>query len=139
MTKFLETPLACLLITAVVLVVFIFGRLYQSRFDPSSFVVAGDRYSDPSRVPQSLTVLKDSAGFDGQFYYRLALNPFTSQPTEFGITLDAPPLRHQRILYPLLSSVLSLGNHNLLPAVMIVVTSWRLCLMDGSEGTTLKA
>ena len=134
MTKFLETPLACLLITAVVLVVFIFGRLYQSRFDPSSFVVAGDRYSDPSRVPQSLTVLKDSAGFDGQFYYRLALNPFTSQPTEFGITLDAPPLRHQRILYPLLSSALSLGNHNLLPAVMVLINFVALCLIGWIGG-----
>lgn len=134
MPKSLDSPLACLLITGVVFLVFIFGRLYQSRFDPSSFIVAGDRYCDASRVPKNLTVLKDSAGFDGQFYYRLALNPFTSQPTEFGITIDAPPLRHQRILYPLLSWGLSFGNHDLLPAVMILVNFFAVCLMGWIGG-----
>lgn len=141
MPKCLESPLACLLITAVVFLIFIFGRLYQSRFDPSSFIVAGDRYSDPSRVPQSLTVLRDSDGFDGQFYYRLALTPFTSHTTEFGITLDAPPLRHQRILYPLLSSGLSFGNRDLLPTVMILLNFFGLCLMGwigGIYAQTLK-
>lgn len=141
MPRCLESPLACLLITAVVFLIFIFGRLYQSRFDPSSFIVAGDRYSDPSRVPHSLTVLRNSDGFDGQFYYRLALNPFTSRTTEFGITLDAPPLRHQRILYPLLSSGLSFGNHDLLPTVMILLNFFALCLMGwigGIYAQTLK-
>ena len=141
MPKCLESSLACLLLTAVVSSVFIFGRLYQSGFDASSFVVAGDRYCAPARVPEGLTVRKDSAGFDGQFYYRLALNPFTSQPTEFGITFDAPPLRHQRILYPLLSSVLSAGNHKFLPAAMILLNFLLLCLMGwlgGAYAQTLK-
>src|SRR4051812_48413098 len=98
--KHLDSPLTCLLITAILFLPFILGRLAQSRFDLSSFIVAGDRYCDASRVPRGLTVLKASDGFDGQFYYRLALNPFTSQREEFGITLDAPALRHQRVLYP---------------------------------------
>lgn len=139
MPKWLQSPLICLLISALVFIIFIFGRLYQSRFDSSSFVVAGDRYCDPSRVPQSLTVLKNSAGFDGQFYYRLALNPFTRQQTEFGITLDAPALRHQRILYPLLSSMLSFGNRGLLPKVMLLLNFVALCLMGWVGGIYARA
>ena len=91
--------------------------------------MAGDHFSDPSRVPPGLAVLKDSAGFDGQFYYRLALNPFSTRLTDFGITLDKPALQHQRILYPLASWALSLGNHALLPAAMILINLSALCAL----------
>lgn len=37
---------------------------------------------------------------DGQFYYRLALDPLTRRVTAFGITLDNPPYRAQRIGLP---------------------------------------
>jgi hypothetical protein len=141
MSKRLDSPLACLLITAAVFLVFIVGRLYQSRFDASSFVVAGDHYCDPTSVPPGLTVLKNSAGFDGQFYYRLALNPFTTQLTEFGITLEEPPYRHQRILYPLLAYLFSFRSPKFLPAVLILINFLVLCLMGwlgGCYAQTLK-
>lgn len=133
--RLLNSPLACLLIAAVILFAFIFGRLYLSNFDPSSFVVAGDRYCESVKVPPGLTVIEHSDGFDGQFYYRLALNPFTSQRTEFGITLDAPALRNQRILYPLLAAGLSLGNPTLLPTVLILINLLGLCLIAWLSGS----
>ena len=117
----LNSPLVCALVVAVIFSIFVFGRLYQSKFDFSSFVTAGDVYSDPARVPPGLTVLRNSPGFDGQFYYRFALNPFTSQATEFGITIDAPPLRHQRILYPFLTWTLSFGDPSRVPVVMVLI------------------
>jgi hypothetical protein len=139
--KRLDSPWFCLLITVTFFLVFIFGRLHLSGFDASSFIVAGDRYCDPGTVPAGLTVLKGSAGFDGQFYYRLALDPLTTKPAEFGITLDEPPLRHQRILYPLLAWALSFGNPRFLPAVLILINFLVLCLMGwlgGSYAQTLK-
>jgi hypothetical protein len=132
--KSLDSPLTCLLVIAIVFLVFVFGRLYLARFDLTSFIVAGDSYCDASRVPPGLTVLKDSTGFDGQFYYRLALNPLTSQREEFGITLDTPPLRHQRILYPLLAWVFSLGSPNRLPLALILINFSALCLMGWIAG-----
>jgi hypothetical protein len=137
----LNSPLVSALIVALVISLFIFGRLYQSRFDFSSFVVAGDTYCDPAGVPQSLTVLRNSAGFDGQFYYRLSLNPFTSQVTEFGITLEAPPLRHQRILYPFLTWSLSLGRAELVPVMLVLINFISLCVMGwigGAYAQTLR-
>src|ERR687883_290318 len=113
----LNSPLISALIVGLIISFFIYKRLHRSHFDYSSFVVAGDEFCNPAQVPKGLTVLRNSAGYDGQFYYRLALTPFTSQATEFGIRIDAPPIRQQRILYPLLTWILSLGLPSVVPVV----------------------
>ncbi len=46
-------------------------------------------------------------GYDGQFVYRLALDPFTRLRTAHGITLDLPSYRQQRIMTPLLAHLLA--------------------------------
>ena len=130
----LDTPLAPLLVVAAAAGAFAFGMLRAHDFDASWFVTAGDRYCDAARVPPGLTVRPNSDGFDGQFYYRLALDPLTSQPTGRGITLDVPALRHQRILYPLLARLLSLGSARLLPWAMILINLSALCLLGWLGG-----
>jgi uncharacterized membrane protein YeiH len=130
----LDTPLLTLLLTAIVASAFTFGLLRRGGFDPSSFVTAGDKFCDAAQVPHGLSVLKNSDGFDGQFYYRLALDPFTSKLTEHGITLDAPPVRQQRILYPLLARALSLGDARLVPAALILVNVCALCWLGWLGG-----
>lgn len=130
----LDSPLAPLLLVAAAAGAFVFGMLRANDFDASWFVTAGDRHCDAARVPQGLTVRPNSDGFDGQFYYRLALDPLTSRPTDYGITLDVPALRHQRILYPLLSRALSLGRPRLLPWAMIAVNFAALCLLGWLGG-----
>lgn len=130
----LNSPWISTLIVGIIFSLFIFGRLYQSRFDFSLFVVAGDEFCDPAQVPQNLTVLRNSGGYDGQFYYRLALNPFTSKDREFGIRIDSPPIRQQRILYPLLTWILSLGNPNLVPVIMVLINLVSLCAMAWLAG-----
>lgn len=104
---------ACVRVGMVALVgygLFTLLRLALQGFDPSSFVLASEFFCDRAHAPQALTIYPNAAGYDGQFYYRLALNPFTTQETEFGITLDAPAWRQQRILYPLLAHILSFGD-----------------------------
>src|SRR5882762_8506241 len=115
----LDSPFLPLLLVAVVTTLFLFGSLQRSDFNASALVTAGDRFCNPALVPRNLIVQNNSDGFDGQFYYRLALDPFTSKRTDFGITLDMPALRHQRILYPLLARILSLGYDSLIPTMMI--------------------
>jgi hypothetical protein len=137
----LNSPLFCAIATAVVISVFTFGRLHQAGYDFSSFVTAGDVYCNPAQVPPGLKVLPKSAGFDGQFYYRLALDPFTSKATDFGITIDDPPLRHQRILYPLLTWILSAGNPRAAPVIMVLLNLFGLIMLGwigGSYAVALK-
>jgi hypothetical protein len=62
-----------------------------------------------------------SIGYDGQFYYRFAFNPFNWNPTAYGITVDHN-YRYTRIGYSLVAYVISLGGHGrLLPTVLVVV------------------
>ena len=72
-------------------------------------------------MPAGLTVIPNIAGYDGASFYRLALNPFTRTQTAYGITLDDPPYRQQRIGYPLIVWLLSLGNASWVPALLVVV------------------
>jgi hypothetical protein len=71
--------------------------------------------------------LPDSDGYDGQFYYRLALDPFTGEQTAYGVRIDTPAYRQQRILYPLLTALLSLGRPSLAPLALIGVNYLALC------------
>jgi hypothetical protein len=71
------------------------GRLGSFALAGGTFVHAG--------APGDLPVRAASTGYDGQFYYRLALDPLTHQVTQFHITLDNPPYRQQRIGLPALA------------------------------------
>src|SRR5205807_4916723 len=66
------------------------------------------------------------------FYYRLALDPFSGARTKFGITLDKPGRRQQRILYPLLAWIVSGGGNAsavlwaliMINAIGLVLIAW---------------
>jgi hypothetical protein len=85
----------------------------------SLFIMAGHTYTHRAQLPRGL-LLVPSAGYDGQFYYRLALDPFNWHATAFGITMDQS-YRYTRIGYPLLVWIFSLGQHQLVPVVLVVL------------------
>ena len=54
----------------------------------SLFIMSGSRrYSHPAQMFPKISHVT-STGYDGQFYYRFALNPFDWRPTAYGITVD---------------------------------------------------
>lgn len=108
---------------------FIFLRLATSDYDPSVFIHAGDWFTDPDRTPRPIRVAAHAGGYDGQAYYRLALNPLTSIRTDYGITLDNPAYRQQRILYPLLTWVFAFGQPDLIPVMLIAINFVALGLL----------
>jgi hypothetical protein len=59
-------------------------------------------------------------GYDGQFFYRLALNPLNFHHTAYGITIDRP-YRFMRVGYPALTWLVSAGQHWLVPVMLVVV------------------
>lgn len=122
------------LILAVVLgyAAFVALRLSLAHGDPSVFVVAGDRFVDVARLDAPIAVLPHSTGLDGQFAYRLAIDPFTTRPTDHGITLDTPALRAQRIGYPLIAHLLSFGSPRLVATSLVVVNMAALALLTGA-------
>jgi hypothetical protein len=106
-----------MLITAVFALTFSAARLQALGGGPASLVVAGDQFVRVGAAPAGLPVTH-GPGYDGQFFYRLSLRPWTQVRTEFGITFDEPAYRQQRIVYPLLSFVVGRGQ----PAA----TAWAL-------------
>jgi len=85
----------------------------------SLFIMAGHVYTHRAELPRGL-LLVPSAGYDGQFYYRLALDPANWHATAFGITMDQS-YRYTRIGYPLLAWIFSLGQHQLVPVVLVAL------------------
>ncbi len=85
----------------------------------TKFVRAAWPYSHRDQVPRGVFVFPAN-GYDGQFYYRLALDPASLHRSAFGITMDAP-FRLQRIGYPALAWLVSLGQHAWVPVALVVV------------------
>jgi hypothetical protein len=109
-------------ILATLLLAALLGVRVATGGGPSGAVVAGEEFVHPGH-PADLAVVHHGTGYDGQFVYRLALDPFTRAETAYGITLDNPPYRQQRIGLPLAAWALSRTG---LPV------SWSLLLVNAA-------
>lgn len=123
--RFLLSPGLLALLACCLIVV----QVYFTRgCDPLAFVLIGERFAlhNPS----------GSKGYDGQFAYYIAMDP-----TGAVAHLDDASFRYQRILYPLLARLLSLGQPALIPwtllllnVVSISMSTEVLSRMLGSKG-----
>lgn len=108
--------------------------LLLNRHDPAFFVQAGEHFVDVREAPANLSTVTPFTGYDGTFYYRLALDPFTREYEAFGIAFDNARYRHQRILYPLLAWIFSFGSPPLALYSLILVNFLALGLIGGLGG-----
>ncbi|MFC1975647.1 AZOBR_p60025 family cell surface glycopolymer formation protein [Chloroflexota bacterium] len=94
------------LVVFIVATAFALLVLATNQGDPMAFVRLGTRFSqgDPN----------GTTGYDGQFVYQIALNPVGAGPY-----IDIPAYRYQRILYPLTARLVSLGQPEIIPWVLI--------------------
>ena len=119
----------------VLLVVALFGCVFvvllvRTGFDLSKLVRAAPPWTDPAQTLPSLTVLPAEYGFDGQFFYRLAVSPFSTAPTVAGVTFDIPAMRGSRWGYGLVAFAASLGRPDLAPAALLIVNCCALILIS---------
>jgi hypothetical protein len=87
--------------------------------DITALLRVGSVYGHPGQVPRALYVFQHT-GYDGQFYYRMALDPANLHKTAFGITMDAP-YRFMRIGYSALAWLVSLGQHAAVPYALVAI------------------
>ena len=90
------------------------------------FITAGQTSSvinhDPSYRETSPRDHSDAAvGYDGQFYYYIALDP-----TRARSYIDAPSYRYQRILYPMLARFTALEQPAAMPWTLLII-NWLAC------------
>ena len=129
-----DRPLLAGLIALTGWVSFVLLRLgLAAGGDITRFVRAARPFAHRNGVPRGLLVFPGN-GYDGQFYYRLALDPANLHRTAFGITMDAP-FRVQRIGYPALAWLLSAGQHAWVPVALVAVNVLALAAVGLAGGT----
>ena len=129
-----DRPLLAGLIALTGWVSFVLLRLeLAAGGDITAFVRAARPYAQRNGVPRGLLVFPGN-GYDGQFYYRLALDPADLHRTAFGITMDAP-FRMQRIGYPALAWFVSAGQHAWVPVALVAVNVLALAAVGLAGGT----
>jgi hypothetical protein len=117
---YLSSPWVFSLSMMMVYTLLLLPILAREHFDPSVFIVAGDRFADTSALVTPILVHPHSTGFDGQFYYRLALAPLDFRQPDLGIAVDSPAYRMQRILYPVIAWLLAFGQKPLVAITMVL-------------------
>ena len=108
------------LLAALLALSFVGALLVRADGDPSLLVHAAPPWSDAAGARSSLTVQPDvEDGFDGQFFYRLGVAPWSTDTTVDGVTFDLPALRNARWGYGALAFVASAGDPDLVPWSLI--------------------
>ena len=83
------------------------------------FILIGQYFANPAQLPSGMPV-RPKYGYDGQFFYRLAINPLNLSHTAYGITMDQA-YRFMRIGYPVITWLASFGQRALVPYMLVAV------------------
>lgn len=138
LTRTLDSPPGVVLLTLVGYGLFVLARLWSFGGDVSRFALASTHFI-PAQAAHAvgLAVQTHGYGYDGQFYYLLALDPLSPHAALPGARFDIAAYRAQRILYPLVVWALSLGGHAALVPVMLVVVNLAAVTAIGAIGALL--
>ena len=115
----LDRPAICGVLALLATLGFVLARWQRwSHGHISSWILVGQRFAGPGLAPG--IGLRTGTGYDGQFFYRMAINPADLSSTAYGITFDAP-YRLMRIGYPVLVWLASFGHGSLVPMMLVAV------------------
>lgn len=115
-----DRPIIPGLIALVAAVAFVLARWQTwAKGDITKFILVGRHFATLSQLPRGVAVAP-TYGYDGQFFYRLALNPVNFSHIAYGIRVDQP-YRYMRIGYPWLTWLVSFGQHVLVPVMLVVI------------------
>lgn len=90
-----------------------------ARGNIGNFILVGRHFAIVAQVPPGIPV-QPTYGYDGEWYYRLALNPANLSPVAYGIRIDRG-YRYMRMGYPALTWVLSAGRQAVVPYTLVAV------------------
>jgi hypothetical protein len=109
------------LVTGVLAALILAILLIRDHGDASRIVHAGPPWTSAATAPSSLTLRPPAEAYDGQFFYRLGVAPFSTARTVSGVTFDLPALRNARWLSGGLAWVLSAGRSGAVPWALLAI------------------
>ncbi|MCX7007762.1 MAG: hypothetical protein NTY53_11035 [Kiritimatiellaeota bacterium] len=113
-------------LVAMVMLLFLFGPFHGHI---TGFFRIGDvRPPAPALAGQAVHIFPKQAGYDGQYYLALALDPALRNPKTLD-SLDHPAYRSRRILLPLLGHALGLGQPALIPYALPLINATALIVL----------
>ncbi len=113
------TRVGTITFTIFLISLFTLIRLFNANYNESFFIVAGSDFVDSNLTLTPILVQKGQ-GYDGQFFYKYAINPFNFDGFKYGVRVDLPNYRMQRIGYPLFVWLIAFGNCKLIPFSLII-------------------
>jgi hypothetical protein len=126
-------------LAAVLALLLIASRLLIAGDSVTWFICAGSEFVDPTRTDAPVEI-RNASGYDGQFFYRLALEPNTAVQTDHGVRLDVPAYRQQRIGYPVLAWLASFGGTPwLVPWALLLLNVLGLALLGFLGGLVARS
>jgi hypothetical protein len=116
----LDQPWCAAALAVLVATLFVVLRLcLYAHGDLTRFIDAGSSFVNPSLAPHGLHIVSGT-GYDGEFYYRLALDPANLHRVAYGIRLDGA-YRLQRITYSTISWIVAGGQWSFVPTSLVIV------------------
>lgn len=103
----------------VLALAFVGALLVRADGDVSLLVHAAPPNTAADGARGSLTVQPPEDGFDGQFFYRLGVDPWATDRTVAGVTYDLPALRNARWGYGALAWAAAAGDPDLVPWALV--------------------
>jgi hypothetical protein len=116
-----DRPAFTALVAGVLAALVIGALLIRVHGDASRIVHAGPPWTSSAAAPSSLTVVPADKAYDGQFFYRLGVSPFSKAYAVAGVTFDLPALRNARWLSGGLAWVLSGGQAGAVPWALLLI------------------
>jgi hypothetical protein len=127
------------LVTGVLAALVLAVLLIKDHGDASRIVHAGPPWTNAATAPSSLTVRPSDQAYDGQFFYRLGVSPFSTAREVSGVTFDLPALRNARWLSGGLAWVVSGGQKGAVPWALLIINLGSAIGLGAAAGALAKS
>lgn len=131
-------PAFTALVAGILALLVLAALLIRDHGDASRVVHAGPPWTNASTAPSSLTTRPADQAYDGQFFYRLGVAPFSTAHTVAGVTFDLPALRNARWLSGGLAWVASGGQRSAVPWALLAISLLSAIGLGAAAGALAK-
>jgi hypothetical protein len=135
----INRPAFTALITGMLALLVLVALLIRDHGDASRMVHAGPPWTNQATAASSLTVRPGDQAYDGQFFYRLGVAPFSTAHEVAGVTFDLPALRNARWLTGGLAWVASGGQRDAVPWALLAINLLSAIGLGAAAGALAKS